>query len=302
VRGSGRTSIERLRLQRNLRAERDSAALYEALAARAREPHQRELYDRLAAAEHRHAEFWAARLRDAGYAVPVWRRSFGTLLLIQLARHLGPAFLVPGITAREMRDHASYTAQDDAERAGLAREEHGHAVLMRARIGGSVGNNLRAAVLGANDGLASNFCLLMGVAGAGARPGIILLTGVAGLVGGACSMALGEWLSVTNARELAATQRPAAAALDAVSAALVSMLLFAAGAAVPLLPFALLTRAAVATSVAAALSALFLLGVATSLFNARHPLYAGLRQLLVGAAAAGVTYLTGRLFESLAAG
>jgi vacuolar iron transporter family protein len=65
------------------------------------------------------------------------------------------------------------------------------------------GNNLRAAVLGANDGLVSNFCLMMGVAGAGTAHHTVLLTGLAGLVAGACSMALGEWLSVSNARELA---------------------------------------------------------------------------------------------------
>jgi len=65
---------------------------------------------------------------------------------------------------------------------------------------------LRAAVLGANDGLVSNFCLIMGVAGAGTPNKIILLIGLAGLIAGACSMALGEWLSVTNAREFATTQ------------------------------------------------------------------------------------------------
>jgi vacuolar iron transporter family protein len=65
---------------------------------------------------------------------------------------------------------------------------------------------LRAAVLGANDGLVSNFCLVMGVAGAGTSNHIVLLTGLAGLIAGACSMALGEWLSVTNARELAEKQ------------------------------------------------------------------------------------------------
>ncbi len=61
-------------------------------------------------------------------------------------------------------------------------------------------------MLGANDGLVSNFCLIMGIAGAGTPGKIILLTGFAGLLAGACSMALGEWLSVTNARELAETQ------------------------------------------------------------------------------------------------
>jgi vacuolar iron transporter family protein len=70
----------------------------------------------------------------------------------------------------------------------------------------SSGNDLRAAVLGVNDGLVSNFCLVMGVAGAGAMNHTVVITGVAGLVAGACSMALGEWLSVTNARELAKAQ------------------------------------------------------------------------------------------------
>jgi vacuolar iron transporter family protein len=70
----------------------------------------------------------------------------------------------------------------------------------------SSGNDLRAAVLGVNDGLVSNFCLITGIAGAGVASHTILLTGAAGIVAGACSMALGEWLSVTNARELAETQ------------------------------------------------------------------------------------------------
>lgn len=71
------------------------------------------------------------------------------------------------------------------------------------RIGG---NALRAAVLGANDGLVSNFCLIMGVAGAGGARGAILIAGVAGLLAGGLSMALGEWLSVQSARELYANQ------------------------------------------------------------------------------------------------
>src|ERR1700712_3602186 len=64
------------------------------------------------------------------------------------------------------------------------------------------GNALRAAVLGANDGLVSNLSLVMGIAGAAAAERTIMLTGLAGLVAGACSMAMGEWLSVASAREL----------------------------------------------------------------------------------------------------
>jgi len=69
------------------------------------------------------------------------------------------------------------------------------------------GNALRAAVLGANDGLVSNFSLVMGVAGADSSGAAIVIAGFAGLLAGALSMALGEWLSVQSARELLATGR-----------------------------------------------------------------------------------------------
>lgn len=64
------------------------------------------------------------------------------------------------------------------------------------------GNALRAAVLGGNDGLVSNFSLVMGVAGAAVGQKEVLLTGLAGLLAGALSMAMGEWISVKSAQEL----------------------------------------------------------------------------------------------------
>jgi VIT1/CCC1 family predicted Fe2+/Mn2+ transporter len=102
---------------------------------------------------------------------------------------------------------------------GLPADERSHNRIIQAVIGESGGlsggalarlegrhraggNALRAAVLGANDGLVSNLSLVMGVAGAEVSARNILLTGIAGLVAGACSMAMGEWLSVTSSREL----------------------------------------------------------------------------------------------------
>jgi len=64
------------------------------------------------------------------------------------------------------------------------------------------GNALRAAVLGGNDGLVSNFSLVMGVAGATQTGSNVLLAGSAGLLAGALSMALGEWISVKSSQEL----------------------------------------------------------------------------------------------------
>ena len=64
------------------------------------------------------------------------------------------------------------------------------------------GNAIRAAVLGGNDGLVSNFSLVMGIAGATSGQEGVLLAGVAGLLAGALSMALGEWISVKSSQEL----------------------------------------------------------------------------------------------------
>ena len=64
------------------------------------------------------------------------------------------------------------------------------------------GNALRAAVLGGNDGLVSNFSLVMGIAGATGGQKEVLLTGIAGLLAGALSMSLGEWISVQSSKEL----------------------------------------------------------------------------------------------------
>src|SRR5688500_841490 len=77
------------------------------------------------------------------------------------------------------------------------------------------GNALRASVLGANDGLVSNLSLIMGVAGAGLESRVILITGIAGLLAGACSMAMGEWVSVQSSREL--FQRELAVERDEIS-------------------------------------------------------------------------------------
>jgi VIT1/CCC1 family predicted Fe2+/Mn2+ transporter len=76
----------------------------------------------------------------------------------------------------------------------IARSEGRH----RAEVGGV----LRATVFGVNDGLVSNFSLVMGVAGGTTNNSIVLLAGIAGLVAGAFSMASGEWISIRSQREL----------------------------------------------------------------------------------------------------
>jgi VIT1/CCC1 family predicted Fe2+/Mn2+ transporter len=63
-------------------------------------------------------------------------------------------------------------------------------------------STLRAAVLGINEGLISNFSLVMGVAGAALSSRFVLLAGMAGLLAGAFFMAAGEYVSMSSQREL----------------------------------------------------------------------------------------------------
>jgi VIT1/CCC1 family predicted Fe2+/Mn2+ transporter len=213
-------AADRQRYQANLQGEIDGIALYQALAELEVGSDLADVYQRLAAAEEGHAELWRGKLRDAGVTDVPTRPGWRTRVLIALARRFGAGLILPTITAQERADRDRYARQPEAQAAGMPAEEQSHARLFRAigarpmgmsgaslaRLEGrhiaSGGNALRAAVLGANDGLVSNASLVMGVAGAELAGRSILITGLAGLLAGSLSMALGEWLSVQSAREL----------------------------------------------------------------------------------------------------
>jgi VIT1/CCC1 family predicted Fe2+/Mn2+ transporter len=208
------------RWRRNLQGEIDGALVYRAMARNAGDDRLAELYLRMATTEERHAALWRDRLaqvRAAGPDRPSWRAR----LLGSLAGHLGASFVAPLIAGQERRSRTMYDDQPEAAGTALAEDERSHARLLRAVTGGASGvtlarfegrhraiggNALRAAVLGANDGLVSNFSLVMGVAGASAGGSPVLVAGLAGLLAGSLSMALGEWLSVQSARELYTNQ------------------------------------------------------------------------------------------------
>jgi VIT1/CCC1 family predicted Fe2+/Mn2+ transporter len=205
----------------NWQDELNGVALYRALSEVEKNPQLKELYRRMAGAEERHSRFWETKLRAAGQSAPHFKLNWRTRMLIFLARLFGPSFVLPNIVSLEQVDSHHYDLQPEARAGRLPRDEQSHARLLRTITGGTSvglegsriaqlegrhrtvgGNALRAAVLGANDGLLSNFSLVMGVAGAELSNKAVLITGLAGLLAGACSMALGEWLSVQSAREL----------------------------------------------------------------------------------------------------
>jgi VIT1/CCC1 family predicted Fe2+/Mn2+ transporter len=72
----------------------------------------------------------------------------------------------------------------------------------RKRIERAQSGAARAALLGASDGLVTNISLILGVAGAGASGSVVRLAGIASLIAGACSMAVGEYISMRGQVEL----------------------------------------------------------------------------------------------------
>ncbi|HTX50187.1 MAG TPA: VIT1/CCC1 family protein [Caulobacteraceae bacterium] len=208
------------RYRANLQGEVDSAAVYRALAGAEPDPNLAQVYRKLESVETAHAQFWRGQLDRGGVHGVKLTPSFRARAMAWLARRFGPSFVLPTIAAAEARDVDAYDRQPEAVAHGLPTAERSHARVIEAAATGSKGltgpsiatlegrhrggggNSLRAAVLGANDGLVSNLSLVMGVAGAAVSAHTILLTGVAGLVAGSCSMAMGEWLSVNSAREL----------------------------------------------------------------------------------------------------
>jgi len=203
----------------SLNDERNGAFLYEALAGAEKDLRLAEVYRRMAAVERRHADEWVERLKAEGVDAPDFTPNWRSRTLAWAARRLGVAAVLPTVIGNERKDSRKYASIPGS--AGMAADESSHNRLLstvaatmkggmqggalaqlegRHRSGG--GNALRAAVLGANDGLVSIFSLVMGVAGAELNNKIILITGFAGLLAGAISMALGEWLSVQSSREL----------------------------------------------------------------------------------------------------
>ncbi len=180
-----------------------------------------EVYRKLAAVEEKHATFWEERLRKLGREPGPRKPSWRARTLVALTRRFGPELVLPTIAAKEYADRNDYLAHPETKGTNMTEEERMHARLLdnllakskgiegsalgqlEGRHRSASGNALRAAVLGANDGLSSNLSLMMGVAGATVDHRTVLFTGLAGLLAGACSMAIGEWVSVTSARELA---------------------------------------------------------------------------------------------------
>jgi VIT1/CCC1 family predicted Fe2+/Mn2+ transporter len=204
--------------QANLDDEIDGIALYTLLAEAESDTDRKSIFTQLAAVEERHANIWREKLREAG----VQPREHGPRLRVRiiglLARRFGVRSILPIVRGMEAGAYEMYMAQDEAAQAIAPDErEHGRTIahLQRPevqpveaiagrekwhRTGG--GGTLRATVFGVSDGLLSNTSLIMGFAGASTQGKFVLLAGVSGLLAGAFSMGVGEYISMRAQREL----------------------------------------------------------------------------------------------------
>ena len=333
--------------------ERESAWLYREVARAEPDPRKSELFLKLAAAAEDQAVRWEQT--PAGRATPgrIFRPSLRARIVARLVRRFGPRSLRGVLAAMKLRGLSIYSASQAA--AGHAMPTSAREVGARHRS--AVGGNLRATVFGVSDGLVSNASLVMGIAGAGAGSPYVLMTGIAGLLAGALSMAAGEYVSVRSQREMyeyqIALEREEVAeypdeeaeelaliyhargvaleqaremsqallarpeqALDVLAreelglnpddlgspwgAASSSFLAFAAGAALPLVPFlaGATGMRAVVLAAATALVALFTVGLTLSLFTGRAGVRGGLRMVLIGGGAGLVSFCVGRAVGS----
>jgi VIT1/CCC1 family predicted Fe2+/Mn2+ transporter len=193
------------RWRQYLADERAEAAVYRDLAQN-RSGEERAILLALAEAEGRHEAHWLKLLGE--HAGKARHASFRSRFLGFLARHFGSVFVLA--LAQRAEGRSPYTREPSATPAMAADEQiheevvRGLATRGRNRLAGT----FRAAVFGANDGLVSNLSLVMGMAATGVGSGVVLLSGISGLLAGAFSMGAGEFVSVRSQRELLDATRP----------------------------------------------------------------------------------------------
>ena len=345
------------RWRRYLADEESEARIYRYLAQRA-EGEEREILMQVAEAEKRHQQHWRDMLGE--HACKTSRPSLSSAILQFLARHFGSVFILA--MAQRAESRSPYAEDPDATEE-MAADEAIHEEIIRALATNGrekLSGNFRAAVFGANDGLVSNLALTIGITASGASSSMVLLSGIAGLLSGALSMAAGEFVSVRSQRELLDASQPTQVTLRVASdldidaneleliyrargmdeeaahhralerfgyldcdcdpslshranedgeeenvalgtdigAAAASFSFFASGALVPILPyiFGLSGLWAMALSLLFVAMALGFTGGIVGLLSGSSPMRRGLRQILIGLGAAGITYLLGLAF------
>ncbi len=202
-----------------IQTEIDAWFLYSKLAENEEDDALREVFRQMSEIELSHAKAFADH--NGVSLKEICRPSWRAKTIDRIGKIFGYDYVLGALMDTEKKLADAVVTKKKQQKLQLTGNEDSHVRILRSildndtRVAGhqlsrfekrhrSVGGNaIRAAVLGGNDGLVSNFSLVMGVAGAtsGGQQGV-LLAGMAGLLAGALSMALGEWISVKSSQEL----------------------------------------------------------------------------------------------------
>ena len=218
-------------VERNWRAEVETAQVYRDLAERERDDKRKGILLRMAEAEERHAQRWELKLRNLGVEPPVLRDTIGRRLNRWWNKIAGAEVAIRRMEAAEERHEAEFHDQADRALAGeqdvqeflrkSALEEKAHAralstmapqpgprtvldtILKRERWHGRGGSWVADAIYGANDGLGAVFGIVSGVAGAtNNQQHYVLISGLAGMLASTLSMGAGAYLAAKSEREV----------------------------------------------------------------------------------------------------
>ena len=203
---------------KNIQTEIDACFLYQKLAAHEPDALLANVFRQMSEIEKGHAEAFARKenIPLENLLQPSWRAK----TLNAVGKIFGYDYVLGALMDTEKGISNAVISTKKKNKQEITGAETTHVTILRSilekekKVSGaqlskfesrhrSVGGNaIRAAVLGGNDGLVSNFSLIMGIAGASAGQEGVLLAGLAGLLAGALSMSLGEWISVKSSQEL----------------------------------------------------------------------------------------------------
>jgi len=218
-------------VERNWRAEVETAQVYRELAAREKDEKRKAILLRMAEAEERHAQRWEKKLVDLGEPIPTLPETIGRRFRRWLNRALGTDIAIRRMEAAEEKHEAQFRDQRDRALASehdvkdflrqSALEEKAHAralqtmvpqlgprtvldsILKRERWHGRGGSWVADAIYGVNDGLGAVFGIVSGVAGAtNNQQHYVLISGLAGMLASSLSMGAGAYLAVKSEREV----------------------------------------------------------------------------------------------------
>ncbi len=206
------------RWHHHLQDEADAAYLYRALAGAEENRQRSNVFSRLAEVEDRHTGLWRKLLAEQGHEAAIPSPSFKARMLAKFGRWMGPSSLLTMLLREEGQEVKGYFALYRESPPGaaketaltLAKESAEHAGTLSEIAGNDgepwhsteSGGFLRNVIYGFNDGLTANFGLVAGVIGASVDSGIVMITGLAGMIADALSMGASGYLAAKSEREV----------------------------------------------------------------------------------------------------